>query len=236
MARRRAGVWSTSYTPIQFVQMRTGFRWNDGIPQDHSEHQRLYFVELHGFSDPPTRECRKNRRWIKPKPPSGALTSKAALRARAEARWNGMPRTRVDAPRHRGGRCSRFWFATRIFCASIKSSWSAASPIRRSPPCKSPRCCAKPATRCRFFDAMLAEGLTNTNARSAPLSRKWCCFYEDTFNFLSKMCLGRNAPGCLPDDRLCSSRRRQGDRGRTRTSPTPRDVYLAGGRGCRLAR
>ncbi len=43
--------WSMVYelTPIQFVQIRTGFRWYDGIPQDNSEHQRQYFVELHGF-------------------------------------------------------------------------------------------------------------------------------------------------------------------------------------------
>jgi hypothetical protein len=43
--------WSLVYemTPIQFVQIRTGFRWNNGIPQDNAEHQRLYFVELHGF-------------------------------------------------------------------------------------------------------------------------------------------------------------------------------------------
>jgi hypothetical protein len=43
--------WSLVYelTPIQFVQIRAGFRWNDGIPQDNSEHGRLYFVELHGF-------------------------------------------------------------------------------------------------------------------------------------------------------------------------------------------
>ena len=43
--------WSLVYewTPIQFAQIRTGFRWNDGIPQDPSEHQRLYFVELHGY-------------------------------------------------------------------------------------------------------------------------------------------------------------------------------------------
>jgi len=26
-----------------------GFRWNDGIPQDNSQHGRLYFVELHGY-------------------------------------------------------------------------------------------------------------------------------------------------------------------------------------------
>jgi hypothetical protein len=43
--------WSLVYelTPIQFLQTRFGFRQNDGIPQDNSEHQRLYFVELHGF-------------------------------------------------------------------------------------------------------------------------------------------------------------------------------------------
>lgn len=43
--------WSVVYevTPIQFVQIRTGFRWSDGIPQDDSEHPRLYFVELHGY-------------------------------------------------------------------------------------------------------------------------------------------------------------------------------------------
>jgi len=43
--------WSIVYeaTPIQFAQIRTGFRWYDGIPQDNAEHQRLYFVELHGY-------------------------------------------------------------------------------------------------------------------------------------------------------------------------------------------
>jgi hypothetical protein len=43
--------WSVVYelTPIQFVQIRTGFRWLDGIPQDNAEHRRLYFVELHGY-------------------------------------------------------------------------------------------------------------------------------------------------------------------------------------------
>jgi hypothetical protein len=43
--------WSIVYelTPIQFVQLRAGFRYNDGIPQDPSEHQKLAFIELHGF-------------------------------------------------------------------------------------------------------------------------------------------------------------------------------------------
>jgi hypothetical protein len=40
-------VWE--YTPIQFAQIRTGFRWSDGIPQDNAEHGRIYFVELHGY-------------------------------------------------------------------------------------------------------------------------------------------------------------------------------------------
>ena len=43
--------WSLIYelTPVQFVQIRAGFRWNDGIPQDNSQHQRLYFIQLHGY-------------------------------------------------------------------------------------------------------------------------------------------------------------------------------------------
>jgi hypothetical protein len=36
-------------SPIQFVQIRAGLRYYDGIPQDNSEHQRQYFAELHGF-------------------------------------------------------------------------------------------------------------------------------------------------------------------------------------------
>jgi hypothetical protein len=43
--------WSVVYewTPIQFVQLRGGARVNDGIPQVNSQHQQLYFFELHGF-------------------------------------------------------------------------------------------------------------------------------------------------------------------------------------------
>jgi hypothetical protein len=43
--------WSIVYelTPIQFVQLRAGFRYNDGIPQVATQHQKLAFIELHGF-------------------------------------------------------------------------------------------------------------------------------------------------------------------------------------------
>ena len=43
--------WSVIYelTPIQFLQLRTGLRYSDGIPQNDAQHTRLYFVELHGF-------------------------------------------------------------------------------------------------------------------------------------------------------------------------------------------
>ena len=37
------------YTPIQFLQLRSGIRYSDGIPQAPIEHTRLYFVELHGY-------------------------------------------------------------------------------------------------------------------------------------------------------------------------------------------
>jgi hypothetical protein len=36
-------------TPIQYVQLRTGFRYSDGIPQAPGQHLKLGFVELHGF-------------------------------------------------------------------------------------------------------------------------------------------------------------------------------------------
>jgi hypothetical protein len=43
--------WSAVYewTPIQFVQLRGGVRFNDGIPQVDTQHIKLYFIELHGF-------------------------------------------------------------------------------------------------------------------------------------------------------------------------------------------
>ena len=43
--------WSVVYewTPIQFVQLRGGARFQDGIPQINTQHTHLYFVELHGF-------------------------------------------------------------------------------------------------------------------------------------------------------------------------------------------
>jgi hypothetical protein len=43
--------WSVVYelTPIQFVQVRTGVRYYDGIPQINTQHTRQYFIELHGF-------------------------------------------------------------------------------------------------------------------------------------------------------------------------------------------
>jgi len=36
-------------TPIQYVQIRTGFRYSDGIPQSPPQHLKIGFVELHGF-------------------------------------------------------------------------------------------------------------------------------------------------------------------------------------------
>jgi hypothetical protein len=43
--------WSVVYewTPVQFVQLRGGARFQDGIPQINMQHTHLYFVELHGF-------------------------------------------------------------------------------------------------------------------------------------------------------------------------------------------
>src|ERR1700692_4624546 len=37
------------FTPIPFLQLRTGYRRYRGIPQSNAENQRLSFVELHGY-------------------------------------------------------------------------------------------------------------------------------------------------------------------------------------------
>jgi len=36
-------------TPIQYVQVRAGLRYSDGIPQNPQQHLKLGFLELHGF-------------------------------------------------------------------------------------------------------------------------------------------------------------------------------------------
>jgi hypothetical protein len=43
--------WSVVYefTPIQFLQLRAGIRYYDGIPQADAQHEQLYFVQLHAF-------------------------------------------------------------------------------------------------------------------------------------------------------------------------------------------
>ncbi len=43
--------WSAVYelTPVQFLQLRAGLRYLDGIPQDDEEHTKQWFLEVHGF-------------------------------------------------------------------------------------------------------------------------------------------------------------------------------------------
>jgi len=43
--------WSAvyEYSPIQFLQLRGGARFYDGIPQNDLQNRTLYFLELHGF-------------------------------------------------------------------------------------------------------------------------------------------------------------------------------------------
>lgn len=43
--------WSAiyEYSPIQFLQLRGGARFYDGIPQNDLQNRRTYFVQLHGF-------------------------------------------------------------------------------------------------------------------------------------------------------------------------------------------
>lgn len=43
--------WSLlyEYTPIQFLQLRGGVRYYNGIPQNDLQNRRVFFIELHGF-------------------------------------------------------------------------------------------------------------------------------------------------------------------------------------------
>jgi hypothetical protein len=44
---RYSVIWE--YSPIQFVQMRVGYRLYDGIPQVDAQNRETFFVEAHGF-------------------------------------------------------------------------------------------------------------------------------------------------------------------------------------------
>lgn len=60
-----------------------------------------------------------------------------------------------------------------------------------------------------FFDAMLAEGIGDYEAQLARVRPQVVVFYEDNYNFLSKMCLGRMRRACCE---MIASARRAGAR------------------------
>jgi hypothetical protein len=43
--------WSAlyEYSPVEFLQLRGGLRWYEGIPQNDQQNRRLLFIELHGY-------------------------------------------------------------------------------------------------------------------------------------------------------------------------------------------
>jgi anaerobic magnesium-protoporphyrin IX monomethyl ester cyclase len=57
-----------------------------------------------------------------------------------------------------------------------------------------------------FFDAMLAEDLSRFERQLDVLRPQLVLFYEDNFNFLSKMCLGRMRRACCEMLRLAHAR------------------------------
>jgi anaerobic magnesium-protoporphyrin IX monomethyl ester cyclase len=60
-----------------------------------------------------------------------------------------------------------------------------------------------------FFDAMLADGLDDYEAKLLAVRPELVVFYEDNYNFLSKMCLGRMRRACCE---MIASARRSGAR------------------------
>src|SRR5271154_1430171 len=72
-----------------------------------------------------------------------------------------------------------------------------------------------------FFDAMLAEGIEDYDRALGAVEPQLVLFYEDTFNFLSKMCLGTMRRAACD---MIASARRGGARGvfaGPRVTPTP---------------
>ncbi len=63
--------------------------------------------------------------------------------------------------------------------------------------------------RVAFFDAMLATGLADYHAELEAARPQVVVFYEDNYNFLSKMCLGRMRDACcemIAGARACGAR------------------------------
>ena len=78
--------------------------------------------------------------------------------------------------------------------------------------------------RCSFFDAMLAEGVGRIRTTLLDAEPELVLLYEDTFNFLSKMCLAECAR-LLPDDCDGAQRAGAGNRGRIGCADPP-EPYL----------
>lgn len=78
------------------------------------------------------------------------------------------------------------------------------------------------------FDAMLAEGTQDFDATLARVQPQLVLFYEDNFNFLTKMCLGKMRQACLS---MLASARRSGARvivAGSDASDAPLDYLRAG--------
>ena len=69
-----------------------------------------------------------------------------------------------------------------------------------------------------FFDAMLADDLNFYERRLSVIKPQVVLFYEDNFNFLSKMCLGKMRDACFE---MIADARAAGCL--LYTSPSPRD-------------
>jgi anaerobic magnesium-protoporphyrin IX monomethyl ester cyclase len=79
-----------------------------------------------------------------------------------------------------------------------------------------------------FFDAMLADDLSRFERQLDVLRPQLVLFYEDNFNFLSKMCLGRMRHACFEMIGLARSRGARLITAGSDASDSP-DAYLAAG-------
>ena len=82
-----------------------------------------------------------------------------------------------------------------------------------------------------FFDSMLAEGIEEYDRSLVAIGPQLVLFYEDTFNFLSKMCLDRMRRAACAMIGSAQRNGAQSDRGRPRCQRRA-GTLPAGGCGC----
>ena len=112
-------------------------------------------------------------------------------------------------------------------CGSIPKLWEAQQPYPPLGALYAAACVRARGYRVALFDAMLAESEPNGRRRSIAHRPRFAVIYEDSFNYLSKMCLLRMRQAALTMIDAARERGITGDRRRIRRDRSPGPVSRA---------